>query len=51
MSGELEFGRLSTSTVSRMCSQATATAIGAFMDGTRRFVGFDLVFGKVVQNS
>ena len=28
---------------SRVCSQATVTAIGAFMDGTRRFVGFDLV--------
>ena len=84
VAGELEFGRLSPSTVSRMlasldgevdalrqaefdagspmpylwldatyvkcrdddsrvCSQATVTAIGAFMDGTRRFVGFDLV--------
>ena len=40
---ELESGRLSPSTVSRVCSQATVTAIGAFMDGTRRFVGFDLV--------
>lgn len=28
---------------SRVCSRATVTAIGAFMDGTRRFVGFDLV--------
>lgn len=26
-----------------VCSRATVTAIGAFMDGTRRFVGFDLV--------
>lgn len=84
VAGELEFGRLSPSTVSRMlasldgevdalrqaefdagspvpylwldatyvkcrdddsrvCSRATVTAIGAFMDGTRRFVGFDLV--------
>lgn len=84
VAGELEFGRLSPSTVSRMlasldgevdalrqaefdagspmpylwldatyvkcrdddsrvCSQATVTAIGAFMDGARRFVGFDLV--------
>ncbi|PKU88173.1 transposase [Bifidobacterium pseudolongum subsp. globosum] len=82
VAGELEFGRLSPSTVSRMlssldgevdalrqaefdmpvpylwldatyvkcrdddsrvCSKATVTAIGAFMDGTRRFVGFDLV--------
>lgn len=84
VAGELEFGRLSPSTVSRMlasldgevdalrqaefdagspmpylwldatyvkcrdddsrvCSQATVTATGAFMDGARRFVGFDLV--------
>ena len=28
---------------SRVCSQATVTATGAFMDGARRFVGFDLV--------
>lgn len=28
---------------SRVCSQATVTAIGAFMDGAKRFVGFDLV--------